>query len=142
MPKKSKISTEQELEDALLMFHHRMQQELKSEAARFKISSSQLEVLRYVAEGSPTMKSIAERLKITPPSVTTIIDVLVKRGLLKRESSTKDRRIIKIILTLKAWKFFTKLKDQKLTILQNIFNELKQNDKKELIRLLSILSKK
>jgi DNA-binding MarR family transcriptional regulator len=92
--------------------------------------------------GTATMKSLADKLKVTPPSTTTIIDALIRKSLVKREMNAKDRRVIRISLTPKAWKFFTKLKNQKLNILQNIFNELKLSDKNELIRILSILAQK
>jgi DNA-binding MarR family transcriptional regulator len=137
----TKITLEKQLEGAVLSFHHRMIKELRKEALRFKITPAQLEVLRYIGEDvNPTMKSLAEKLNITPPSTTAIVETLTKKNLVKREMGAKDRRVIRVTLTPRAWKFFMVLKDKKLSIMQNLFKELNVKDQKELIRILSILT--
>lgn len=135
-----KTSLEQELEDSILAFNHKVMDEMRKEALKLKFTASELEAIRYIAEReSPTMKDIAEYLGITPPSVTSIVDALIKKQLVKRELSKSDRRSVKIILAPKAWKLFSTFKDKRLIVLKNLFAKLKSEDKKELIRIISKL---
>jgi DNA-binding MarR family transcriptional regulator len=141
MEKVKKYSTK-EFEDAIIAFHYKIADELRTEALQLKFTPSQLEVIRYVAEKeNPTMKDIARHLRITAPSVTTIINLLHKKELLKREFDPGDRRVVRIVLAPKAWKFFSVMKDKKLMILKNIFSKLDRDDKRELIRMLLVLIK-
>ncbi len=133
---------EKDLENAILSFHHKLKDEMHKQAIKMHFNTSQLEVLHFVTEkGNPTMKNIADRLHITPPSVTTIVESLIKKDLLQRESDTKDRRTIRITATSKTIKLFYKFKNKKLLILKNLFLKLNDENKKQLIRLINIIIK-
>ncbi|MEJ0002295.1 MAG: MarR family transcriptional regulator [bacterium] len=81
------------LEEALLEFRHAMTSALVEQAKAKGCSLAHFEVLKYIAEeGSPYMKDIAKRLHITPPSASTLIDALVKQGLVHRAQMPEDRR--------------------------------------------------
>lgn len=59
-----------------------------------------MHTLRYVEEnGSANMKEIANFLHITPPSATSVIDSLVKRGFIVRVEDESDRRAIRLRIT-------------------------------------------
>jgi len=63
----------------------------------------QLEVLGYIKENEKlSMKRIASFLSITPPSATSLINKLVKAGVLKRFFDEKDRRTVLLSLTPKG----------------------------------------
>ncbi len=63
----------------------------------------QLEVLGYIKENEKlSMKRIASFLSITPPSATSLINKLVKAGVLKRFFDEKDRRTVLLSLTSKG----------------------------------------
>ncbi len=65
-----------------------------------------LAVLGYVREqGNPTMKELAEFLRIMPPSVTALTDGLVAAKFLERHADPGDRRSIRVRLTPKGKKF-------------------------------------
>ena len=140
MIKNKKVPLERALEDSILAFHHKILDELQKEALKLKFTASELEALRYIAEkGNPSMKDIAGHLRITPPSVTAIIDALHRKQLIRRESSADDRRSITIMLAPKAWKFFSTFKNKRLVVLKTLFSTLETEDKKELIRIISEL---
>ena len=66
-------------------------------------SITQVEILRYIdVEMQPLMREVAEYLKVTPPSVTFLIDPLVRAGKLRRLSDKKDRRIVRLAITAKG----------------------------------------
>ena len=55
------------------------------------------------------MKELSQRLMVTGGNITTITDQLVTEGLVAREASEADRRVIHIQLTPKGRKLFTKM---------------------------------
>jgi DNA-binding MarR family transcriptional regulator len=59
--------------------------------------------LRYIAESkNPTMQEVAKFLSITAPSATSLIDGLIQAGVISRNSSTSDRRIVHLEITAKG----------------------------------------
>ncbi len=63
----------------------------------------QLEVLEYIKENKKlSMKKVASFLSITPPSATSLINRLVKAGVLRRFFDEKDRRTVLLSLTPKG----------------------------------------
>lgn len=59
-------------------------------------------VFRLAKDGKNKMSNIAAYLSITPGSLTTSVNCLVKKGYLKREPDPSDRRVVKILPTDKA----------------------------------------
>ena len=64
------------------------------------LTMSQLKLLLLIAscEGSP-VGDLAQRLGVTPPTVTTILDRLVEHALVRREADSVDRRLVIARLT-------------------------------------------
>ncbi len=56
-------------------------------------------LLAVAAMGRPAMTMVARELSLAPSTVTRLLDPLVRRGLLKREASSDDRRIVVVALT-------------------------------------------
>ena len=140
---KNNFSLDKELEDSILIFHYKMTSEIRKKSKELGFTSSQLEILHYVAEKiDPTMKEIAEHLQIKPPSATTLVEALCKKKLLKREASGKDKRIVRISFTENIWKVFKSVKSKKHLILKDMFSKLSDGDKKEVVRIIKVLNKK
>ncbi len=59
-------------------------------------------VYSLIDNGNNRMSEIAKYLAITPGSLTTAVNCLVKKGFLTREHSSQDRRIVYIVPTDKA----------------------------------------
>jgi len=72
------------------------------------------------------MSELGRRLGLSKPHMTSLIDVMVNEGLVKRQPDKKDRRIINIIITKKGCAF-----------LHNSRKMLKENLKKNLSSLSS-----
>lgn len=67
------------------------------------LSWVKLVVLKYLAlDGPPSMKDVAAVLQITMPSVTVLVEDLVRLGLVSRVPDAKDRRVIRLALTAKG----------------------------------------
>ena len=64
------------------------------------ITFSQFRVLRALwKEDGLTQKEIQERLDIKPSSVTGLIDLLVKKGLVSRRPDERDARLNRVFVT-------------------------------------------
>ena len=129
--------------EALMMeLHNSIGYELRQKALKFNFTFSQMEVVRYVKkEKNPTMKDIANYLHITPPSVTAIIEGLIKKGLIKKEIDKNDHIVTRIIVTSKVSKMFNALRNKKVEAFKNILSRLNSKDKSEFVRILKILNK-
>lgn len=69
-------------------------------ASKDSISPLQVHVIMIINEKkSINMKDLANEMMISKPQLTPIIDKLMKKAYLVRESSQEDRRIINISLT-------------------------------------------
>jgi DNA-binding MarR family transcriptional regulator len=63
------------------------------------LTENQYRTLTLVEEGAPSLREFAVRLAMKPPNVTTLIDGLVRRDLIRRERDTADGRRIVLHLT-------------------------------------------
>jgi MarR family 2-MHQ and catechol resistance regulon transcriptional repressor len=104
---------------------------------------SEFEVLKFIQnKKNITMKSISDHLHIKPPSVTPVIDSLIKKGILSRIQSTGDRRVIYINLTAKGEKSLQKKYKNIHKIIGEIFGKLNEKDKRKLIKLFEKIHEK
>lgn len=77
------------------------------EAALRKLTSNQVSIneihlLECVGKGSEegvTNRAIAQTMHITPPSVTSAVNKLEKKGLLRKLPSSSDGRQVRVVLT-------------------------------------------
>jgi long-chain acyl-CoA synthetase len=63
------------------------------------LSLSQYRLLAFLAQGDWAASALADRLNVSRPSITGLVDGLVKRGLVERRPSADDRRRIDHVLT-------------------------------------------
>jgi DNA-binding MarR family transcriptional regulator len=72
---------------------------LKSHAGFTPVQYNLLRILRGAQAEGRTCGEISERLVTRDPDVTRIVDRLEKRGLVRRERDTNDRRVVKVFIT-------------------------------------------
>ena len=93
----------------------------------FGVSSEQGLLLKFVYEcpGS-TQTQLAEALHKDKTTITRMIDTLVKKGKLYRESSAEDRRVFRIFVTKETSQKVEEISpifEQRLKELENIINK-------------------
>ena len=77
----------------------RLSRALDVALAAVDLSQSQYRVLMFLADGDVAASTLAEKLAITRPSVTTVVDGLVVRGLVERSPDPQDRRKVDHAIT-------------------------------------------
>lgn len=86
---------------ALLFFYHK--QLFKQECGITGVQAAQYRMLgMLMKEGSLSMSALGTRLFISKPYMTSLVDTLIKDGLVERQSDLKDRRVINITITAKG----------------------------------------
>jgi len=72
---------------------------LRSEGKE-QLPPSQTEVLLLVGQEQPVpLKQLAERMRLTPGAISQLVEGVERLGLIKRELSQQDRRVVNITCT-------------------------------------------
>ena len=64
-----------------------------------ELSPAQYRMLVQIARGTDASSSLAQKLAVSAPSVTSVVEALVQRGAIERAHSAADRRRIALALT-------------------------------------------
>jgi len=77
----------------------RLARQVELAVAPLELTLAQYRVLCALGEAAEASSSLAVKLAVSAPSITTVVDGLVARGLASRLSDTEDRRRVSISLT-------------------------------------------
>lgn len=84
----------------LLLVTGRAIKESPSGKTHDPLSMGHFKILRFIDEkGLPTMRDVAEELRITPPTATVMVDGLIAKKFVRRAADRKDRRRILLQIT-------------------------------------------
>jgi len=82
------------------------------------------------------MKDIAGELNVSLPAATGMIDRLYHLGMIKREFDSKDRRVIKIILTPKGKKVLDNTKVSRKKAIEEVFSGLSAKERQSYLNII------
>jgi DNA-binding MarR family transcriptional regulator len=106
-----------------------------------QLSMLQVQTLSLLKRQSHAqMGEVADYFHIELPSATSLLNKLVALRLVKREQDSKDRRLVRVMLTTDGENILTKAMDEKLTHLEHMLSYLTQTEQHELLRLLEKLN--
>lgn len=95
--------TEMDAWQALLHAHHQITKVLDLELrASHQLTWAEYDVLLRLAKATGrtlTMSELARRIMISPSGLTRVVDGLEKRGMVKRDRSADDARVVSASLT-------------------------------------------
>ncbi len=77
----------------------RLARQIEVAVSTVDLTLSQYRVLAILGDGCEASSKLAEKLAVSRPSVTGVVDGLVTRGLVRRDHTTGDRRRIDVGLT-------------------------------------------
>jgi DNA-binding MarR family transcriptional regulator len=79
----------------------------------YEITAAQLDVLMYLwHEDGMEHRVLMERLGVSSPSLTSVIDVMVERGYVERRVSPDDARVKQIFMTPRGWELSSLLAEK------------------------------
>jgi DNA-binding MarR family transcriptional regulator len=103
------------------------------------ITEQQRAVLKIIAKKPMQMNELGRELMVSSPTITSLIDRMEKKGLVKRAEDCKDRRKIEIQLTPEGKKLYEKAREQFREFLQKSVSVLSPQETTELLLLLKKL---
>jgi MarR family transcriptional regulator, organic hydroperoxide resistance regulator len=114
----------------------------KGMAAQFGLTGPQLTVIKLLEElGDLSLSSLSERIRAQNSTVTGIIDRMEREGLVKRERSTTDRRVVYIRLSEKGQKLAREIQVEPMEIFRSALTSLPEEDLAALLRILTKLQR-
>ena len=95
-----------------------------------------LRILRGIGRDGLPCSQIAERMVTREPDITRLVDRLESAGWVKRDRSTKDRRVVTVTLTTSGKKVVNKIDKPMEELHREILGHLTKKEMVELNRLL------
>ncbi len=131
-------SLDQEVLLNILRTNDQLQIRLERLFRQFDLTPSQYNVLRILrGEGKPLpITEIADRTITLVPGMTGVIDRLERAGLVKRDRSSADRRVIFVEITPQGLAVLTKLDKPLLKLHTQMIGGLNRTEKQDIIRLM------
>jgi DNA-binding MarR family transcriptional regulator len=131
-------STAEEAILNLIRTHDLIQLRFARLFAAHGLTSSQYNILRILrGEGRPLPSlEIAERMITRVPAITGLIDRLEAKGLVRRERSAEDRRVVFVAINPAGLDLLAKLDEPIGRVHEELVGHLAPAEQRELIRLL------
>jgi len=124
---------EQIMPEIMKGFIHR----LHSDVFQGKVTLPQLLILELLnRQGASKMTDLAKYMNVTTAASTGIVQRLVLLGYVQREFDQKDRRVIKIKLSVKGAELLKKLTQQRRQLITKTFSQISEVDRGEYLRIL------
>lgn len=108
-----------------------------------RYNPSEFKVLAAIEQGANKkqremkVSEISQLLKVTPPTVTQIINTLEKDGLIERRIDPNDRRVVKIKLSPKGMEVARKAREAFTETLLGLIDYLGEEESEQLAELLT-----
>ncbi len=115
----------------------------KELARRANLTGPQLTVIKLLETiGDLSLSELSDRIRAQNSTVTGIIDRMEREGLVARERSKEDRRIVSVRLTDKGQKLAREIPVEPMVILRGALEGLTGPEMRELLRILTKLSRR
>jgi MarR family transcriptional regulator, 2-MHQ and catechol-resistance regulon repressor len=123
--------------DALVRAESRVTRRLGSELERRGLSATGFSMLVVLASagGRLELRTLRLRLGISKANATEVATTLAERGLITRERSSRDRRVVTITLTIDGELLVRELFPAHARRVQDVFTPLDDEEKRELTKL-------
>ncbi len=137
-----KADVDQVLE-AILYLYTEGRRLTKESARRANLTSPQLTVIKVLETfGDVSLSELSERIRAQNSTVTGIIDRMEREGLVKRERSKEDRRVVHIRLTAKGLGLARDIPVEPMEILRHAILSLSTTEGRELVKISTKLAKR
>ena len=130
--------------ELLELWHHLMRgssEQMYALIAELDISITQMKTLHVLADGGSevSVKELSDRLGLSLPGASRIVDALMRRGWLERREDPDDRRMKRIGITAEGRKALDRIETARLAGLENYAASLTPEQRTRLSSALSDL---
>ena len=115
---------------------------LRREDAAAALSAPRLSALSVVVFAGPvSLAALAEAEQVRPPTMSKIVDALVREGLVSRETASEDRRSVRIGATAKGVKLLDEGRARRVRALSRRLGGLSKEELNALTASVSVLER-
>src|SRR5437899_9948411 len=116
--------------------------DVRTEDSAMGIGPAQASALSVVVFGGPlSLNELAEAEQVRPPTMSRVVEALVREGLVRREANRDDRRSVKIFATDKGTKIIHEGRNRREKRLVKLLSQLGTDEIRCLGRAARILSR-
>ena len=130
----------------IIILSKRIRRKLDNGTSKYGITGVQSRILGFISHNSEKrdifQKDIEEELDIRRSSVTSVLQLMEKKGYIERVSVCRDARLKKIILTEKGAEIQRNVKSLILELEKSLMDELSDEELEVLVSLIDRLSNK
>ena len=142
IPNELKSDVDQVLE-AILYLYTESRRITKELARRADLTGPQLTVVKLLESiGDLSLSELSERIRAQNSTVTGIIDRMEREGLVTRERSKEDRRVVYIKLTPKGRELAREIPVEPMEIFKSALETLSGQEMKDLLRIMTKVAKR
>ncbi|WP_437591954.1 MarR family winged helix-turn-helix transcriptional regulator [Sorangium sp. So ce1000] len=114
----------------------------KGMASGFGLTGPQLTILKLLESFQDlSLSTLSERIRAQNSTVTGIVDRMEREGLVRRERSKADRRVVHIRLSEKGARLAREIQVEPMEIFRSALLSLSPTDLRDLLRILTKLQK-
>jgi DNA-binding MarR family transcriptional regulator len=129
--------------EAIIYLYTESRRITKELARRADLTGPQLTVVKMLEQiGELSLSDLSERIRAQNSTVTGIIDRMEREGLVVRERSKEDRRVVFIRLTTKGKKLAEDLPVETWEIFHDALESLTASEVRDLVRILGKLARR
>jgi DNA-binding MarR family transcriptional regulator len=129
--------------EAIIYLYTESRRITKELAKRADLTGPQLTVVKLLEQiGDLSLSSLSEKIRAQNSTVTGIIDRMEREGLVTRERSKEDRRVVYIKLTDKGRELAREIPVEPMEIFRSALETLSAQDMKDLMRIMTKVAKR
>jgi MarR family 2-MHQ and catechol resistance regulon transcriptional repressor len=96
-----------------------------------ELNMQELRVVEFLGnEGPRIMRELAEHLSVAVNSMTSIADHLERKGLVRRQRSEQDRRVVRVELTDAGRRIYESLVETNMRLFRSMLRALNEDEQK------------
>ena len=108
--------------------------QIEKNVQEFGLNISEFGVLEMLYhKGDQPVQKVAEKILVTSGTITYVINKLEKKELVVRRKCDKDKRVYYVSLTEKGNDFIANIFPKHRDLIDNLFKDLNEEDKKQLL---------
>src|SRR6478735_9411232 len=122
--------------EAIIYLYTESRRITKELAKRADLTGPQLTVVKLLEQvGGLSLSELSDKIRAQNSTVTGIIDRMEREGLVTRERSKEDRRVVHIRLTPKGHELAREIPVEPMEILRQAILSLSANEGRELVKI-------
>ena len=136
------LQTIDQVIDVLPAAWDRIRSVMRSDAVKnFGVTMDQFHILHYIRRGYTSVADLAEKKQISRPAASQMVDALVLKGLVTRQTNPSDHRSIDLALTDHALEVMGVNRKKKQLWMKDQMSSLSAEELLEVYRAMEILKK-